>query len=87
MMRASYQVYGVSLRKVDAMSSTIDDVKRELPRVTVRMGALTYDAQVGGRKRQFATVWWMHEGHEMHSEWSWQAVAHAWRTGSALRYD
>lgn len=70
---------------------TIEQVKRELPNVKVRIGRKVATGRVSGRLNKFATVSVTNEGtlHRntpiwMDWQFSWEAIAHAVTTGEPL---
>ena len=72
---------------------TIDEVKRDLPQVLVRLGKNIKSARVTGRLCQFAQVTISGEwSHALGACWedrkySWEAVTRAVNTGKPLNWD
>lgn len=71
---------------------TIQEVKRDLPQVRVRIGNKTVWAKTSGRKNVACTVTilntgTLHSGNEPWRDWhfSWEAVTNAVNTGRPLK--
>ena len=62
---------------------TIEQVKDELPDVSVKWRGTVYRAGVRGRKNRFATVF-LFDLPEVSAEWSWAAVARSVESGCPL---
>jgi hypothetical protein len=66
------------------MTHTIETVKRDLPKVTIRlMSGKIIEGNVSGRRNKFASVW-IKDNHEGW-EFTWQTIVNALNNDRPLR--
>lgn len=69
----------------DKASLTLDEIKAQLPAVTVNAGGRVYPATVTGRLNRFATVSFQLHGLRVSYEFAWPTVQSAVNGGQALK--